>query len=248
MRRLGLIIHPHAAGAAVLASAGPALLVLAPLALALLVTAPVVVDQPARAESFAEALATAYATNPTLQVRRARLRTTNESVPQALANWRPRVNTSASIGKQETDTKSTTSTTTLSRDPLVAQLTVSQPIYRGGRTTSATRAAENNVLAERARLWSAEQSVLLDAATAYMDVVRDEATLELNINNEQRLMRQLEAAQDRFRVGEITRTDVAQAESRLAQATATRIGAEGNLAISRATYRRVMGEYPATLT
>jgi len=104
------------------------------------------------------------------------------------------------------------------------------------------------VLAERARLWSAEQSVLLDAATAYMDVVRDEATLELNINNEQRLMRQLEAAQDRFRVGEITRTDVAQAESRLAQATATRIGAEGNLAISRATYRRVMGEYPATLT
>jgi TolC family type I secretion outer membrane protein len=207
---------------------------------------------PAVAETFAEALATAYATNPTLQARRARLRSTDETVPQALANWRPRVTASASKGKQDSDTlnetATTSSTTSLSRDPQTAQITVTQPIYRGGRTVSATRSAENGVLAERARLVAAEQSVLIDAATSYMDVVRDEATLELNITNEQRLQRQLEAAQDRFRVGEITRTDVAQAESRLAQATAARIGAEGQLAISRATYRRVMGEFPATVS
>lgn len=208
--------------------------------------------EPASAQTFVEALATAYSTNPTLLARRARLRQQDEAVPQALANWRPRVTAAATKGIQETETESrvgsTTSTTTVDREPFTAQLSVTQPIYRGGRTMSATRSAENNVLAERARLASAEQSVLVDAATSYMDVVRDEATLELNINNEQRLMRQLEAAQDRFRVGEITRTDVAQAESRLAQATAARIGAEGQLAISRATFRRVMGEFPGTLT
>lgn len=205
----------------------------------------------ARAETFAEALATAYQSNPTLLARRARLRATDETVPQALSSWRPRVTASASKGKQESDTltetATTKSTTSLARDPQSLQLTVTQPIYRGGRTTAATRSAENGVLAERARLIAAEQSVLIDAATSYLDVVRDEATLELNIINEQRLVRQLEAARDRFRVGEITRTDVAQAESRLARATSDRIGSEGQLAISRATYRRVVGEFPGTL-
>ena len=216
------------------------------------ILAAVVTPAATRAETFAEALATAYQSNPTLQARRARLRATDETVPQALANWRPRVTASASKGKQETDTltktSTTNSTTSLTRDPQNLQLTVSQSIYRGGRTTAATQSVENGVLAERARLIAAEQSVLIDAATSYLDVVRDEATLELTIANEQRLVRQLEAARDRFRVGEITRTDVAQAESRLAQATAARIGAEGQLAISRATYRRVMGEFPGTLT
>lgn len=226
----------------------------APMAFGLAVGALGIVAAPTatKAETFAEALATAYQSNPTLQARRARLRATDESVPQALANWRPRVTASASKGKQESDTltetSTTRSTTTLTRSPQTLQLTATQPIYRGGRTTAATQSAENSVLAERARLIAAEQQVLIDAATSYLDVVRDEATLELNITNEQRLVRQLEAARDRFRVGEITRTDVAQAESRLARATSDRIASEGQVGISRATYRRVMGEFPGTLT
>ena len=101
--------------------------------------------------------------------------------------------------------------------------------------------------AERARLDATEQTVLLNAATAYSDVYRDQAVLELNIRNEQRLARQLEATRDRFQVGEVTRTDVSQAEARLARATAERIGAEGALAASRANFRNVVGIVPGVL-
>lgn len=101
--------------------------------------------------------------------------------------------------------------------------------------------------AGRAQLVSTEQSVLLSAVTAYMDVYRDVAVLELNENNVQVLQRQLEASQDRFRVGEITRTDVAQSEARLAGAVSARISSEATLAASRATYERVVGSTPGTL-
>jgi len=124
---------------------------------------------------------------------------------------------------------------------------VQQPLYRGGRTVAGTRRAENDIRAERQRLKSTEQDVLFDGAASYMDVWRDEAVLRLTINNEQVLTRQLEASQDRFSVGEITRTDVAQSEARLAQATADRIQAEGNLAASRAVFREVIGLEPVSL-
>src|SRR5512132_982763 len=124
---------------------------------------------------------------------------------------------------------------------------IEQPLFRGGQTVAAIRGAENTVRAERARLESTEQSVLLNAATAYSDVYRDQAVLELNIHNEQRLARQLEATRDRFQVGEVTRTDVSQAEARLARATAERIAAEGALAASRATFRNVVGVVPEVL-
>ena len=102
-------------------------------------------------------------------------------------------------------------------------------------------------LQSRAELLSVEQTVLFDGATAYMDVLRDQAVLQLNINNETVLRRQLQAAQDRFQVGEITRTDVAQSESRLARATADRIQSESDLTASRAIYNNVIGEMPGTL-
>ena len=94
-------------------------------------------------------------------------------------------------------------------------LSVVQPLYSGGRTQAGTKRAEALVEAQRANLFSTEQSVLLDGATAYLDVVRDQAVVDLNVNNEQVLRRQLDASRDRFNVGEITRTDVSQAESRL---------------------------------
>jgi len=199
---------------------------------------------PAAAETLPEALAKAYLNNPTLLAARAELRATDERVPQALSGWRPTVSATAEVGEEWEDSETGGSE---SRTPRSAALRLSQPIYRGGRTVAGTSQAENLVQAQRAALSSVEQDVLLRAATAYMDALRDEAVLQLTINNEQVLVRQLEATQDRFAVGEITRTDVAQAESRLARATAQRIEAEGALTASRAIYREVIGDLPGAL-
>src|SRR5690606_16802251 len=127
-------------------------------------------------------------------------------------------------------------------------LSISQPIYSGGRTIAATARAEALVRAERARALAVEQQVFTDAVTAYMDVLQNQAVLELSINNEQVLRRQLEASNDRFRVGEITRTDVAQAESRLALAIADRIQAANNLEAARAIFERIVGVPPGRLS
>lgn len=192
---------------------------------------------------FEDALAAAYRNNPSLLAQRAKLRSTDEQVPQAIANWRPTVEVNSSTGLSRVD--SNVATQRLQhREPNSVSLDITQPLFRGGRTLAATSEAENTVRAERARLVSIEQRVLLDGATAYLDVFRDMAVLELNRNNEQVLRRQLEAARDRFQVGEITRTDVFQAEARLARATADRTQSEGNLETSRAAYTNVIGESP----
>jgi outer membrane protein TolC len=180
-----------------------------------LVSAPL----PLAAQSLDEALTAAYQSNPTLMAARAELRAVNEGVPQALSNWRPELFADGSLGIQRRDTDSSSAESTVPRE---AELSVEQPLYRGGRTVAEVAAAEAEVRAQRARLVSTEQAVLLDAATTYMDVWRDQAVLELNESNEEVLTRQLEATRDRFEVGELTRTDVAQSESRLARATATR--------------------------
>ncbi|QYU67338.1 TolC family outer membrane protein [Leptolyngbya sp. 15MV] len=135
-----------------------------------------------------------------------------------------------------------------SRDPASYQASVSQPLYRGGRTVASTRRAENQVLAQRARLFATEQQVLAETVNAYVAVIRDQEEVRLNTNNEQVLTRQLQATNERFRVGEITRTDVAQAESRLAGARAQRADAEGRLQSSRATFARLVGQAPQRLT
>ncbi|RKJ97723.1 secretion protein, partial [Pseudoroseomonas wenyumeiae] len=127
------------------------------------------------------------------------------------------------------------------------QATVTQPLYNGGRTVASTRRAENQVLAQRARLIGTEQQVLSDVVAAYVAVIRDQETLRLNVNNVQVLQRQLDATNERFRVGEITRTDVAQAESRLAGARASRANSEGTLQTSRATFARLVGVAPERL-
>jgi outer membrane protein len=198
----------------------------------------------ARAETLTEALATAYTTNPTLAAQRALLRQVDEEVPQALSGWRPQVSIIGSAGKARQETDLARRTTT----PREYGLDVTQPLFRGGQTVAATRAAENAVRAERARLTSVEQTVLLDAVTAYVNVLAAQAVLEFEIQNEQRLTRFLEATNDRFEVGEVTRTDVFQAEARLARASADRVQAEGQLEAARAAYIEVVGTPPTNLT
>ncbi len=201
------------------------------------------------AQTLEEALATAYVLNPRLAAERARLRSTDEQVPQALSNWRPTVEAFGTVGKRWLDGNNKTVFGAANQDLLPRNYgaQVTQPLFRGGQTIAQTRAAENAVRAGRAQLDSIEQQVLLNATTAYMDVYREQAVLELQIRNEQRLARQLEATRDRFQVGEVTRTDVFQAEARLAGATAARVGAEGSLERSRATYRNVVGQVPGLL-
>lgn len=201
---------------------------------------------PALAQSFDEALAHAYATNPTLQAKRAKLRGTDETVTQALGYWRPTVTLKGDYGRMRQESNGATPPDQI-RNPHSGKVSLSQPIFRGGRTIAATRKAENNVLSERAQLLATEQSLLLSAATAYLDNLRDLAVLELNRNNEQVLRKQLEATRDRFQVGELTRTDVSQAEARLSKAEALRVKAEGDLRASRASYLTVMGEAPRDL-
>jgi outer membrane protein len=207
------------------------------------------------AQTLTQALAEAYNTNPQLLAQRALLRATDEQVPQALANWRPTVNFTGQMGGTRSDfvtpsngqpspTKLSTYSTFYSNS---LNLQVTQPVYTGGRTVAQTRQAINLVESARAQTLAIETTVLQAVAQAYLDVVRDQALLEVNRNNVAVLQKQLEATQDRFRVGEVTRTDVAQAESSLAQAVGQLVTAQGNLETSRAEYVRAVGHPPGTL-
>ena len=208
-----------------------------------------------RAQTLTQALAEAYNTNPQLLAQRALLRETDEQVPQALANWRPTVNFSGQVGgARSAVTRSgmglptaggSASYSTFYENALNLQVT--QPIYTGGRTVAQTRQSINLVESARAQTLAIETSVFQGVAMAYLDVVRDQALLEVNRNNVAVLRKQLEATQDRFRVGEVTRTDVAQAEASLAQAVGQYVTAQGNLETSRAEYVRAVGHPPGTL-
>lgn len=200
----------------------------------------------ANAETLDQAMATAYVSNPTLLAQRARLRANDELVPQAQSNWRPTVTLSGNAGYSNIHTNASpvsTNQTSVSR-PADAALSINQPLYRGGRTTAQTRQAESTVLAERALLAATEQTVLLSVAQAYLNVILSRSIVDLNTNNEQVLTRQLDATNNRFRVGEVTRTDVSQAEARLSAARAGRRQAEGDLLIANAAYLAAIGHAP----
>ncbi len=198
------------------------------------------------AQTLSDTLAKAYATNPTLQSARANLRATDEGMAQAISGYRPSVTAAGSASSKTVETSANPGVETNIK-PRNYSLSLNQSLFAGGQTVAAVSAAGHAISAERARLKDTEQTVLLNAATAYSDVLRDQAVLELNIKNEQVLSRHLEATRDRFAVGEITRTDVHQAEARLAGAAANRIQAEGALEASRATYANVVGEAPEIL-
>ena len=202
----------------------------------------------AGAQTLEQALSEAYLNNPTLRQQRANLRSVDENVAIQESGWRPKVQADAQAGalQQEIVARKSTRETQLT-GPHQQSFTITQPLFQGFRTVAGVRQAENQVLAGRATLQLTEQGVLLDGVTTFVNVVRDQAILELNINNEQVIRRQLESVQDRFRVGEVTKTDVAQSQARLALATAQRVAADGNLQTSRASFQRVIGTYPGKL-
>ncbi|MDP2697984.1 TolC family outer membrane protein [Thalassospira sp.] len=201
------------------------------------------------AETLEDALIKAYQSNPTLEAGRASLRATDEEASQALSNWRPTVQLTGEAGLREIDSEiDGGASSNNSLTPYTVGLDVTQPLYRGGRTEAQTQRAEARIRSQRSTLRSTEQDVFLEVATAYFDVLRDTAVVELNQNNVRVLERQLEATQDRFSVGEVTRTDVSQAEARLAGSKASLISAQGNLANTRAQYERLVGNPPSDLT
>ena len=203
----------------------------------------------AAAQTLEEALILAYRNNPALQAERARLRALDEEVPAALAGWRPTVEVAADVGASYTKTDGMVpnagSHTTA---PHGFGLSATAPLYQGGRVSAQVDSAENRINAGRAQLRSVEQMILLDTVTAYMDVLRYDSEIALSLSSEQVVGRQLQAARDRLEVGEVTRTDVAQAEARLAQAAAERVAAEGGMMSARAFYRQVTGEPPGALS
>ncbi|WP_417317619.1 TolC family outer membrane protein [Emcibacter sp.] len=198
------------------------------------------------AETLEEVLAQAYMGNPVLEAQRASLRATDENINQARSGWLPSITANGSVSYQDTQTDSLFGRSG-SIYPKAANVTLQQNIFTGFQTVNNTKRARNEVEAARQTLLDTEQSVLLEAVAAYVDVKRDEAVLALTKNNVMVLQRQLEASEDRFRVGEITRTDVAQSKARLSGATTERIQAEANLAASRAAFMRIVGDAPATL-
>ena len=203
----------------------------------------------AAAQTLEEALVLAYRNNPTLQAERARLRAVDEEVPVALAGWRPTVEIAADVGAAYSKTDGMVPN---SGSGTVAPhgfgLSAVAPVYQGGRVSAQVDSAENRVNAGRSQLRAVEQMILLDTVVAYMDVLRYDAEIAVSRSSEQVVGRQLQAARDRLEVGEVTRTDVAQAEARLAQASAERVAAEGGMMSARAFYRQVTGEPPDALS
>src|SRR6478672_1478791 len=213
---------------------------------------------PASAQTLEAALVQAYLNNPSLNAQRAAVRATDENVSQALAGYRPRISANVTGGEvtSSTTTKNASappggsvySTLAGYNSPVQAGITATETLFNGFQTANRTRQAESQVLAARETLRNSEQSVLLNAATAYMNLLRDTAILDLQRRNVEVLQEQLRQTRDRFNVGEVTRTDVAQAESRLAAGRSQVLTAESNYVSSKAVYRQTVGVEPGKLS
>ena len=214
-----------------------------------LIGGPIFAAPSALAESLPEALGSAYAYNPRLDAQRAFLRATDEDVARAMSGYRPDIRASGEYGVRGTYAKPSGST--FSGDGVTQpggfRVDGIQPIFRGFQTYNAVNAAEANVRSAREVYRDVESSVLLEAVTAYMDVVRDKEVVRLAENNVNVLSRELKATQDRFSVGEVTRTDVAQAEARRADAVSDLESARANLRTSRGAFLQVVGNSPSDL-
>jgi TolC family type I secretion outer membrane protein len=195
----------------------------------------------AHASSFEDALGSAYQNNPQIKSERARLQATDEGVSQAVSGFRPTISANYNRGRQESSLGGAAETRTNSE---LKSLRVEQPIFRGGGTWSSYQSALEQVKSGQHQLSAIEQRVLLDAVTVYMNVVSSSAILELSRKNMAVLEEQLNAANTRFQVGEVTRTDVAQSEARLSDSKSRVIAAEGQLLSAIASYERVIGMRP----
>ncbi|MEM9168122.1 MAG: TolC family outer membrane protein [Pseudomonadota bacterium] len=210
-------------------------------------------SQAAEVERFVDVMALAYRTNPTIRAAQADFRSVKETRAQALSGALPQITAS---GSYENNSLTTTNqfnpalppqTQTVDFEPRVVGVDAEQPIFTGFQNFNAIKQANARIRAGGADLVSVEQRVLELAATSYFDVIRDAKVFEANQSNVAVLTRQLEEAKVRFRVGEITKTDVAQAEARLAGARAEFATAQAQLAVSRASYQEIIGQMPGTL-
>ncbi|GAA0869789.1 TolC family outer membrane protein [Brevundimonas basaltis] len=198
---------------------------------------------PAWAETLRDAIALAYQTNPSLLAQRANQRALDESIVQARAGLRPRLDVTLS----GSHTQSYGDRAGFDGDSASASIGLSQTLWTGGRIGHGITAAEADILAGRENLRDIEQTVLASVIQAYADVIRDAEILRIRQANLGVLQRQLEEASARFEVGEITRTDVAQSEARLAQSEADLANAQAQLSVSRASYAAVVGQSPGDL-
>ncbi len=201
---------------------------------------------PALAETLRQALSSAYKYNPQLDAQRAQLRANDEDIARANAGYRPKINATADVAFQNTNVRPDSVSEGVTH-PKGYDVTLNQPIFQGFRVLNGVREAEGLVRAAREQLRIVEQAVLLQAATSYMDVVRDQAIVRLRENNVNVLSKELKATQDRFAVGEVTRTDVAQAQARRALAVSQLDLARANLKANRAVFERVVGHPPSNL-
>ena len=202
----------------------------------------------ASAQSLIEALSSAYNSNPDLLAGRAVLRQTDETLAQAVANWRPKVTLSVEYNKIQADSipiRVTNSAYLLNGRTALLQAT--QPLFRGGKTVADTKAAQANIQAQRAILSNTEQTILLNSVQAYADLLQDVGIVDARRNNVRVLVEQLDATRERFRVGELTITDVSQAEARLEQAKADLVQAQAQVRIDEAAFQRQIGMKPGKL-
>jgi outer membrane protein len=198
----------------------------------------------AHAETLADALALAYQSNPTLQSQRALQRQLDETYVIAEAGLRPTLNATANAGfSQGADNLGRP----VDRNFGQTQLTASQPLYTGGRVSSAVRAADATVRAGRENLRAQEQTVLQSVVQAYQDVLRDQRIVAIRQSNLALLQTQLDETRARFDVGQLTNTEVAQSEAQLASARALLANAQAQLQISRANYTAAVGQNPGEL-
>ena len=201
----------------------------------------------AHGETLNEALASAYRYNPQLDAERARQRATDEEVPRAKSGFRPRVDANGDVNFVNTNTRPD-SLGEGRNYPKGYSIDAVQPVFTGLQTLYGVRGAEATVRSGREQLRVIEQQVLLDAVTAYMDVVRDQSIVQERENNVRVLTKELKATQDRFAVGEVTKTDVAQARARRAGAVSDLDQARANLKSSRAVYEQVIGHPPSRVS
>jgi outer membrane protein len=199
----------------------------------------------ASADTLREALVSSYETNPTLTAQREALKATDATVAIAQAQGRPQV--SATVGLNKDLARSGILDTGGHGPTLSVGADVSVPLFTGGRIKNAIQAARTRVEAGRATLRGVEGDVFTDAVAAYMDVIRDRAIVELNQNNVKVLETNLQATQDRFEIGDVTKTDVAQSQARLEVGRANLAGARGRETSSEQEYRRIVGHPPGEL-
>jgi len=204
----------------------------------------------AQAETLEQALISAYMTNPQILAERANLRATDEQVPQALAGYRPQIQVTTNTGREHVSTGPanlvTQPTTTSNQTTVDARLT--QPLYNGGGTVAATAAAEDSVIAERANNLAVEETVLFAAITAYYDVMRDMAIIDVDRQYVDSLQQLLTGTRGSFQIGTLTQVDVAQAQGRLESVNAQREVDAGQLEADRGEYEHAVGHLPDALT